>query len=69
MSKGGIINSLKMEYQMPESEYDEGYNNGIMFAVKNIEKLDVPENYHKLNKRNKDVINQVINCLVKTQKD
>lgn len=69
MNKESLINTLKLDCQMPESKYDEGYNNGILFAVKNIEQLEVPENYHKLNERNKDVINQVINCLVKTQKD
>ena len=48
MNKKSLINTLSMDYQMPESKYDEGYNNGISFAIKNIKQLDVPENYHKL---------------------
>lgn len=67
MSKNGLLKFLRSEYQMPESEYDEGYNDGIALSVKNIECLDVPENYHKLNENNKEVINRVINCLVESQ--
>ena len=67
MSKDGLLRFLRSEYQIPDSEYDEGYNDGIALGVKNIECLEVPDNYHKLNENNKKVINEVINCLVTGQ--
>lgn len=67
MNKEQGLKILRNNLEVPTNNYDEGYNDGLLKGIQTIRKIDTPDNYHKLNENNKEVINKVIDCLVEDQ--